>query len=107
MSTIDRSEKPDGEVKSVLDVLAPYDQVHPNAVIEGRRQNPFAIGVRIIDPDFEGTDRLDRENEIWKLINTLPEELISDITFLLLLTPDEAKRSFASLEFDDPIPSRL
>jgi hypothetical protein len=30
-----------------------------------------------------------------------------NITMLLLLTPEEATKSFASQEFDHPIPSRL
>jgi hypothetical protein len=107
MSRVDRSAQPDIEVQQVLDILSPYEQAHPNAVIEGRRQNPVAIRIRIIDPDFAGVDRAKREDEIWPLLQKLPEETIANITMLLLLTPDETARSFASMEFDDPIPSRL
>jgi hypothetical protein len=107
MSRVDRSAKPDAEVSQVLDVLSSYEQAHPRAMIEGRRQNPVAIRVRIIDPDFEGIDLVDREDEIWPLLQKLPEEVFANLTMLLLLTPEESTHSFASMEFDDPIPSRL
>lgn len=107
MSRVDRSAKPDAEVSQFLYALSPYEQAHPNAVIEGRRQNPVAIRIRIIDPDFDGIDLVDREDELWPLLKKLPEEVFANLTMLLLLTPDEATRSFASMEFDDPIPSSL
>jgi len=34
-------------------------------------------------------------------------DLQNDISTVLLLTPDETKASFANLEFDEPIPSKL
>ena len=36
-----------------------------------------------------------------------PEDVQSDISLLLLLTPDETKASMVNFEFDDPLPSRL
>jgi len=44
---------------------------------------------------------------IWKYLETLPEHILVQITVLLSLTPDEAKTSFANMDFDHPIPSRL
>ncbi len=107
MARIDRSDKLDVQVRQVLDVLTAYEQAHPQAQIEGRRHNPVSIRLRIIDSDFQGVDRLDREPEIWKLLNKLPEEVFVNITMLLLLTPDEAEHSLASQEFDHPVPSPL
>ncbi len=52
-------------------------------------------------------DRVDREPGVWKILKTLPEDVFSNITMLLLLTPDEMEGSMANQEFDDPIPSRL
>lgn len=107
MVRIDRSVQPDGEVQQILDLLAQYEQKHPGAQIEGRRHNPVSIRLRIIDPDFQGMDRLTREPEIWQLLSKLPEEVFVNITMVMLLTPEEAEHSFASQEFEHPIPSRV
>ena len=107
MARRDRSTTPDVQVQQILDVLTEYERVHPLAQIEGRRQNPVSIRLRIIDPDFQGMDRITREPEIWKLLRKLPEEVFVNITMLLLLTPEEAEHSLASQEFDHPIPSRV
>ena len=32
---------------------------------------------------------------------------MQEISLLLMFTPDEAKKSFANMEFDDPVPSPL
>jgi hypothetical protein len=37
----------------------------------------------------------------------LPDEIQSDLSSLILLAPEETKKSFANLEFEDPIPSQL
>ena len=107
MARIDRSDKPDTQVQQVLDILTAYERAHPQAQIEGRRHNPVSIRLRIIDPHFQGMDRIEREPAIWKLLHRLPEEVLVNITMLLLLTPEEAETSLASQEFDHPIPSRL
>ena len=86
---------------------AAYERTHPQAQIQGRRHNPVSIRLRIIDPDFQTLDRIEREPEIWQLLRKLPEEVFVNITMLLLLTPEEAEHSLASQEFDHPIPSRV
>ena len=106
MSRQDRSDSPDENVRQILDALRGYEEAHPHAVIEARRSNPVVIRVRIIDPDFAGRDRVDREEEVWPFLIGLPEEVVADITMLLLVTPEEAGRSFASFAFDDPVLSR-
>src|SRR5215475_8886123 len=107
MALHDRSAQPGGQVQQILDLFTAYERTHPQAQIEGRRHNPVSIRLRIIDPDFQGMDRIEREPAIWKLLSKLPEEVFVNITMLLLLTPEEAGKSFASQEFDHPIPSRL
>ena len=76
MARIDRSPKPDVQIQQVLDLLAEYERAHPKAQIEGRRHNPISIRLRIVDPDFQGMDRLEREPEIWNLLKKLPEEVL-------------------------------
>jgi hypothetical protein len=104
MTRIDRSKNPDPQVQQVLGVLAEYECAHPNAQIEVRRQSQFSIHIRIIDPDFQGINDIDRESEIWPLLERLPEEVFVNITVLILLTPGEAPNSLASFAFDHPEP---
>jgi hypothetical protein len=63
MARIDRSTQPDRQVHQILDILATHERIHPQAKIEWRRQNPVSIHLRIIDPHFQGMDRLAREPE--------------------------------------------
>ena len=107
MINYDRSTHPDPQVQQTLDILAEYERAHPQAQIEGRRHSSVSIRLRIIDPDFQGKDRLEREPELWTLLQRLPEEVFVNITMLLLLTPEEAEKSFASQEFEHPIPARV
>jgi hypothetical protein len=40
-------------------------------------------------------------------LDTLPDEVQSNLSTVILLTPEETRMSFANLEFEDPIPSSL
>ena len=102
-----RNEQGDAQVQQVLDTLADFKDSHPDAQIDARRQNSVSIRVRIMDPDFEGMDWVDREPPVWKMLRTLPEDIFTNITMLLLIASEEAESSLANLEFNDPIPSRL
>ena len=63
----------------------------------------MAIRIRIIDPDFAGMDLVD--TLLWKYLDKLPDEAISEITLLLLFTPKETKKSFANMAFENPVPT--
>jgi len=39
--------------------------------------------------------------------STLPEEVLSQISLLVLLTPAEMKKSLANFEFEHPVPSTI
>jgi stress-induced morphogen len=95
------------QVQRVLDVLRTYKDDHPLAEIDAYRQNSASIRIRVIDPDFQGMDRVARHDTIWKILELLPEDIVSQITVLLPLTPDEREASFANMDFENPIPSRL
>jgi stress-induced morphogen len=97
----------DGQIQQLLDVLDQYKNDHPNAQIEARRQNSVSLRIRIVDPDFMGLDRVDREPPVWNILKSLPEDVFSNITMLLLLTPAETSSSLANQEFEHPIPSRI
>jgi hypothetical protein len=99
--------KSDKECREILKALAPYEAAHPGAGIEVHRQNDVSIRVRIIDPDFAALDLVERDNAIWKFLDGLPEGTLSNLTLLLLLTPDEVHDSIANFEFEHTVRSRL
>jgi hypothetical protein len=76
-------------------------------VTKAYRQNPFSLRARIIDPDFAGVGLAERHDAVWRLLEGLPEESQSQMSVLLLLTPEETAQSMANLEFDHPTPSDL
>lgn len=98
---------PDDDVRAVLDVLNEYRASHPGSRVKSYRQNSASIRIRIIDAGFAGKDRATRDDLIWGVLGRSPERIQSQITVLLLLTPDETKTSFANMDFDNPILSRL
>jgi stress-induced morphogen len=100
-------EKTDRDVAQVKTVLKKYESQHSAADVAVRRQNSVSIRVRIVDPDFAGVSRTERHEAVWRVLDELPEKIQSQLTMLLLLTPDEKNSSLANLEFEDPIPSKL
>lgn len=102
-----RGKAPDPLAKQILDALKLYQQNHAQADIEAYRQNSVSVRIRVLNPEFAGRSRAQREDEVWDVLNQLSEETAAEISQLLLYTPDEAKQSFANFEFDKPIPSKL
>ncbi len=95
-------------LQQIDDALREYEEQHPHATIEMYRQSAASIRIRIIDPDFAGHDRAQRHAEVWRqYLSNLPDDVQGEISVLLLLSPDETRKSFANIEFDDPAPSRL
>src|ERR1039458_1708460 len=95
----------DEVIDRIIDALRAYEADHPNAEIDLYRLNSVSVRVRIIDPDLAGRSKVDRSKEAWRYLNSLPDEIQSDLSSLILLAPEETKKSFANLEFEDPIPS--
>jgi len=102
-----RVKRPDPVLREIVSALNQYAQQHPEAQIEAYRHDNVSVRVRIISPNFSGQSRSEREEDVWAAFAKLSDETLSELSLLLLLTPEEAKKSFASAEFDDPIPSRL
>lgn len=103
---ISRGES-DGVIDCMIEALQSYEADHPDSQIDLYRQNAVSVRVRIIDPDFANQSKVERSKEAWKYLNSLPDEVQSDLSTLILLTPEETSQSFANFEFDDPIPSSL
>jgi stress-induced morphogen len=102
------SRRPDESVQRILKTLIDqYGSQHPYAEVEAYRTNSASIRIRITDRDFHGQNRVEREETVWPIIETLPEDDREHILVLLLITPEEKKTSLMSLEFDNPTPSRL
>lgn len=97
----------DGVIDEIAAALTAYQADHPAAQIDVYRQNSVSVRVRIVDPDFAELDRSGRHDRIWEYLDRLPEDLLAEISMLLLLTPEELSDSFANVEFEDPLPSRL
>jgi hypothetical protein len=109
-----RAQKPDRNsdraLAEIRGLLGEYKKRHRRSRVDCYRYNPVSIRIRVIDPDFRSIDRSEREDQIWKLLQTLPEDVQADITFVLLLAPEEVSSSAANLEyqeFEKPSRSRL
>jgi hypothetical protein len=94
----------DARLQQYADVLRDYEGEHPRAKVDIYRQNEVSVWIRIIDPGFKGKSLSERDPEVWRLLNQLPDDVASDVTFLVLLTPAEARKSDANYEFDHPTP---
>jgi len=101
------SAETDQTTRAFADQLEPYSAAHPASQIDIYRQNEYSVRVRVVDAGFRGKTRSERHKLIWPILYELPEETLSELTMLVLITPEERTSSMASREFDDPIPSRL
>ena len=97
----------DEDVELVNAAFEPYVHQYPNARFDAYRQNSASLRIRIIDPRFASLGLAERERDVWDLLRSLPDDVFTQITMLLLLSPDEADRSFANQDFENPLPSEL
>ena len=97
----------DDRLRKIEKALASYARSHQDARISIYRQNSASIRIRVIDPSFEDVSPSRREKIIWWELSDLPDDIYGEITFLLLLTPDEGADSLANHDFENPLPSRL
>ena len=94
-------------LEAIASALGQYGRGHPGAEIELCRRNWASIHARIIDPDFAGISSADRHELVWRFLEPLPDDVQSHMSVLLLLTPEEKEKSYASVEFDYPVSSRV
>jgi hypothetical protein len=96
----------DKHVRRIRDVLeCKYRSAHPRARVDAKRSNSVCIHVRIIDPAFAGKSMFDRDEPVWEVLDTLPDETRAEISMLVLLTPKEAKTSLMNVDFEELTPS--
>ena len=94
----------DASLEAVRQAMAAHEKQHPRAETVVYRQSPASIRIRIIDPDFAGASKAERHDAVWRILDSLPDEIQGEISFVLLLTPDEAGKSFANYDFEHPAP---
>jgi hypothetical protein len=97
----------DAAIKAFYDSLEPYKREHSQAKVDVYRQNSGSVRIRVVDPDFRGISVTDRDQNLWPLVESLPDDVFSQLSLLLLLTPEEATDSFINREFENPLPSRF
>ena len=95
----------DESIDALVDALRGFCAGHPAAEVVLYRRDPYSVRVRVIDPGFAGRSLADRFDSVWEVIEPLPEDLQSQVSILLTLTPEEAETmSIANYDFDHPIP---
>src|SRR5262245_46999249 len=103
-----RKRKDDAPAQILEVIRQYYIPNRPSAKADAYRYNSASIRVRVIDPGFARTDMTERDEEIWDVLQAhLSDDVLSQISLLLLLTPGETKSSLMNQEFENPAPSRL
>jgi stress-induced morphogen len=105
MASVLRGSK-DRAVTLFKKALDSYEKENPEAKATVYRQNSASIRVRIIDDRFASMSKSERHDLVWDfLAHRLKEDVLQELSVLLLLAPSEQKSSFMNFEFNDPIPS--
>lgn len=109
MSTMTNSEweaKRTAETRGVEEELRKYFKS-----ADAYRYNSASIRVRIVDPQFKGRSREQRDDLVEPVLEKLPEETQADIMNLVLLYPGEERESFRANmmneDFEHPLESML
>ena len=107
--TISRGPQPEQDdiLAEIVGVLERYSADHPTSVVEVYRHGQYAVRIRVTDPRFTGWSKTDRHNSVWPYLSRLPDDVLGDVYLLICVTPEEKATSFASMEFDDPIPAAI
>jgi len=93
----------DHAVEHIAATLESYEQTHTAAACFVYRYNPAAIRVKIIDPIFHGRSKGERHDYAWEFLQSLPEDILTQISVLLCLEPGESAP--LDWEFHEPIRS--
>ena len=106
MARVSRGTR-DLTVKAILAALNDYERQFAGSHAAVYRQNPGTIRVRIIDDRFAGMSKSRRHDDVWEYLrHRVGDDLMSEVSALLLLPSAELRSSLANLEFEDPVPSR-
>ncbi len=95
----------DGLIDQIMPALDAYQADHPNARIDLYRQDSVSVRLRVVDPEFEPCSRTARHDQVWQYLDRLPEDVLAEISMLVLVAPDE--HSLANSVFEEPMPTGL
>lgn len=92
------------DVDAVKAAMEHFCARHPHASVTIYGYNPGSIRVRIVEDAFATMDAVDRHSYAWSYIEPMDEEVVEQVTTLLLMTSQEiaAGKSAMNLEFEDP-----
>ena len=97
----------DDGVRECASALERFVADHPGADAEVYRHGRYSVRLRVVWAGFRGMPQTERRKLIWIYLEPLPEELLADVTFAVLATPEERAELLSNLEFDYPTPSLL
>jgi len=96
----------DASIKALKKALETYENRFPGASASLYRQNPGAIRVRIVDDRFAGWSRARRHDEVWNYLQEIVgDDVISEVSILLLFPKSELRTSMANMDFERPLPA--
>ncbi len=96
----------DSAVEALAAALGEYEERFPGAHASLYRVNPGAVCLRIIDTRFAGRPRSRRHDTVWRFLSErVSDDVMGEVSTLLLLAPAELKSSLANMDFEDPVTS--
>jgi acid stress-induced BolA-like protein IbaG/YrbA len=99
----------DVAVDAIREALEQFGLEHPAARLSVYRYNSGSIRLRIISDAFDSMSEAQRHDFVWPFIEPLDEDVVAQISIMVLLTPKEeaAKDSIMNIEFEYPTRSEL
>lgn len=95
----------DPTLESICRLLSRYSEQHPGSRCEAYRRNPWSIRILVEDPGVETLDSWVRTDRVWDLIDDLSEEVLMEVSLLIVVTPKERAADINAVEFDHPLPA--
>ncbi|MBM3238533.1 hypothetical protein FJZ31_19740 [Candidatus Poribacteria bacterium] len=81
----------DLRIRSIKELLKDkFAGNYPGTIVQVGSGSGDNIHVRIISPHFEAMPRSKHDDEIWGILEELPEEYVLHISLCILLSPSEA-----------------
>jgi hypothetical protein len=106
MNSIKKKDRMAKQVEKTL--MEHYIPTLPGAKCDVYRVFGSSIWIRVVHPSFAGKEIPERDEAIWAVIRKhVPKEIISHMTVVLLIAPEEMETDGMNYEFEHPSPSRL
>ncbi len=67
----------------------------PEAEVRAATRPDGKVDITVVSRRFEGRDSREREADFWPALEPVPKSEMVYLTYCLLLTPEEAERSFS------------